>query len=88
MRDYNTGNRLDLGPGQYDHTLGFKKVVETAPAYNIAGKSQKLKYEVNNVPGPGAYESPLIKSRKNIKIAEKLKDMEGLKVPGPGVFNL
>jgi hypothetical protein len=39
MRDYNTGNRMELGPGQYDHTVGYKKVVETAPAYNIGGKS-------------------------------------------------
>jgi hypothetical protein len=26
-----------------------------------------------------------MKSRKSIKIAEKLKDMENMKVPGPGV---
>jgi hypothetical protein len=39
MRDYSGGDRLNIGPGQYDHTVGFKKVIDTAPAYNFAGKS-------------------------------------------------
>lgn len=38
------------------------------------------------MPGPGAYERPLMKSRKSIKIGEKIKDMENLKVPGPGSY--
>ena len=38
------------------------------------------------MPGPGTYERELMKSRKSIKIAEKVKDMPGLNVPGPGVL--
>jgi hypothetical protein len=85
VRDYSNGERYNLGPGQYDHLNGFKKVSEKAPSYGFDGKSQKLKYETSNVPGPGAYEKPLMKSRGVIKIAEKLKDMENMHVPGPGV---
>lgn len=68
-RDNASGERFNLGPGQYDHPLGYKKVVDSAPAYGFAGNSQKLKYETNNVPGPGTYERPLLKSRGSIKIA-------------------
>ncbi len=46
-RDYSNGERYNLGPGQYDHPIGYKKVVETAPSYGFAGNSQKLKYEIN-----------------------------------------
>lgn len=38
------------------------------------------------MPGPGTYERELMKSRKSVKIAEKVKDMPGLNVPGPGVL--
>lgn len=76
---------FNLGPGQYEHTVGYKKVTEAAPAYGFHGSSQKLKEEINNVPGPGTYESRLISSRKSIKIAEKLKDLDSSRVPGPGV---
>lgn len=84
-RDYAHGEKFNLGPGQYEHPNGYKKVIGTAPSYGFDGKSQKLKYDINEVPGPGTYERPLMKSRKSIKIAEKIKDLEGLKVPGPGV---
>jgi hypothetical protein len=84
-RDYSHGEKYNIGPGQYEHPVGYKKVVGTAPSYGFDGKSQKLKYEIQDVPGPGAYERPLMKSRKSIKIAEKFKDMENMKVPGPGV---
>jgi hypothetical protein len=54
-RDYGNGDKFNVGPGQYEHTIGYKKVVEASPAYNIGGKSQKLKYDINEVPGPGSY---------------------------------
>ena len=86
-RDYSPNEKnFNLGPGQYDHPVGYKKVIGTAPSYGFDGKSQKLKYDISQVPGPGSYERPLMKSRKSIKIAEKLKDMENMKVPGPGVL--
>lgn len=86
-RDYSPNEKnFNLGPGQYDHPVGYKKVIGTAPSYGFDGKSQKLKYDISQVPGPGTYERPLMKSRKSIKIAEKLKDMENMKVPGPGVL--
>ncbi len=68
-RDGKNGDGFNLGPGQYDHTIGFNKVSEAAPAYGFNGNSQKLKAEVNSVPGPGTYESRLISSRKSVKIA-------------------
>lgn len=37
------------------------------------------------MPGPGNYNAELVKSRKNIKIGEKLRDSIGNNVPGPGV---
>lgn len=74
-RDYSHGEKYNIGPGQYDNPVSYKKVIGTAPSYGFDGKSQKLKYDIQEVPGPGAYERPLIKSRKSIKIAEKLKDM-------------
>jgi hypothetical protein len=48
-------DKLNIGPGQYE-LAAYKKVVENAPAYNIGGKTQKIKYDINNVPGPGSYE--------------------------------
>lgn len=68
-RDNYPSEKFNVGPGQYDHPNGYKKVAETAPSYGFDGKAEKLKYEINNVPGPGAYERPFIKSRKSIKIA-------------------
>jgi hypothetical protein len=38
MRDYSS-DKLNVGPGQYEHPAGFKKVIDTAPSYNFAGKS-------------------------------------------------
>lgn len=84
-RDDRSGERYNLGPGQYDHTIGYKKIVEAAPAYGFHGNSQKLKGEINTVPGPGTYESRLISSRKSVKIGEKLKELDSSRVPGPGV---
>lgn len=44
QRDDRSGERNNLGPGQYDHTIGYKKVIDSAPAYGFHGRSQKLKY--------------------------------------------
>ena len=87
-RDHSPSLKYNVGPGQYDHPNGYKKVIDSAPSYNIANKAEKLKYDINKVPGPGTYERELMKSRKSIKIAEKVKDMPGLNVPGPGVIFL
>jgi hypothetical protein len=38
-RDNSPTEKYNIGPGQYDHPNGFKKVIDSAPAYNIAGKS-------------------------------------------------
>lgn len=37
-RDKFPTDKYNIGPGQYD-LIGFKKVVEHAPAYNIGGKT-------------------------------------------------
>ena len=74
-RDYSHGEKFNLGLGQYDHPVGYKKVVGSAPSYGFDGKSQKIKYDIQNVPGPGTYDRPLMKSRKSIKIGEKLRDL-------------
>ena len=84
-RDHSPSLKYNVGPGQYEHPNGYKKVIDSAPSYNIANKAEKLKYDINKVPGPGTYERELMKSRKSIKIAEKVKDMPNLNVPGPGV---
>jgi len=38
------------------------------------------------VPGPGTYEKELMRSRRSVKIAEKLRVIPGLSVPGPGSY--
>lgn len=81
----NHQDQYNVGPGQYEHDKGYKSVVSSSPAYNFAGKTEKLKYDISKVPGPGTYERPFIKSRKSIRIGEKIKDFEMSKVPGPGV---
>lgn len=87
-RDYSPSSKYNVGPGQYDHQSGYRKVVDSAPSYNIAPRAEKLKYDIDKNPGPGAYERELLKSRKSIKIGHKLKDMPNLNVPGPGVIIL
>jgi len=84
-RDHSPSMKYNVGPGQYDHSNGYNKVSDSAPSYNIANKSEKLKYDINKNPGPGSYERELMKSRKSIKIGEKTKDLNPLNVPGPGV---
>ena len=42
-REGRSEDGFNLGPGQYDHTIGYKKVSEAAPAYGFYGNSQKLK---------------------------------------------
>ena len=87
-RDYSPSAKYNLGPGQYDPLNGYKKVIDSAPSYNIANNAEKLKYDLGKVPGPGSYERELMKSRKSVKIAEKIKDMPTMNVPGPGVSHL
>ena len=38
-RGHEPNAKYNVGPGQYEHVNGYKKVVESAPAYNIANKS-------------------------------------------------
>ena len=40
---------------------------------------------MNDLPGPGQYSSVDEKSRKGGKIGQKINDLKGLDVPGPGV---
>ena len=39
--------------------------------YNF-GSEKKLKYDAGKVPGPGTYEGDNLRSRKSIKIGERL----------------
>ena len=55
-RDNSPSMKYNVGPGQYEHPNGYKKVVDSAPSYNIASRAEKLKYDLNPNPGPGAYE--------------------------------
>ena len=55
-RDYSPSSKYNVGPGQYEHPNGYKKVITSSPAYNIANKAEKLKYDFGAVPGPGSYE--------------------------------
>jgi hypothetical protein len=32
-------SKYNLGPGQYEHPEGYKKVVQSSPAYNIGSKT-------------------------------------------------
>lgn len=41
-----------VGPGAYDHDKNYKKLVTTNKGYNF-GSENKLKYDINKVPGPG-----------------------------------
>lgn len=56
-----------VGPGAYNHDKNFKELVTTNKGYNF-GSQKKLKFDVNNVPGPGEYNGDNLKSRRNIKI--------------------
>jgi len=38
------------------------------------------------VPGPGTYEKEVMRSRRSVKIGEKLRDIPGMNVPGPGSY--
>ena len=37
-------------------------------SFYIEGSDKKIRYDINNAPGPGAYEGGLMKSNKNIRI--------------------
>lgn len=77
-------SKSTLGPGAYDHDKNYKELVTTNKGYNF-GSDNKLKYDINNVPGPGQYDGKSIASKNSIKIGNRLENPEGLKVPGPGV---
>lgn len=74
-----------VGPGAYDHDKNYKSLVTTNKGYEF-GNENKLKYDINKVPGPGQYEQDGLKSKQGIKIGSKLNDPQGMKVPGPGVI--
>ena len=83
-RDYMSKSTV-VGPGAYEHDKNFKNLATINKGYNF-GSQTKLKYDVSNVPGPGEYSSEMLKSRRNVKIGEKIKDPSGSYVPGPGVI--
>lgn len=41
-----------VGPGSYDYDKNYKNLVSTYKGYNF-GQDKKIKYDINNVPGPG-----------------------------------
>lgn len=73
-----------VGPGAYDHDKNYKSLVTTHKGYGF-GSDNKLKYDINNVPGPGSYDGKGIKSGQGLTIASRIKDPNGFNVPGPGV---
>lgn len=77
-------SKSTLGPGAYDHDKNYKELVTTHKGYNF-GSENKLKSEFHDVPGPGQYDGKLPSSKQGIKIASRVENPEGLKVPGPGV---
>lgn len=62
-----------VGPGAYEHDKNYKSLVTTNKGYNF-GRDNKLKYDINNVPGPGSYDGKNLKSNQGVKIATKLED--------------
>lgn len=74
-----------IGPGSYDYDKNYKSLVTTNQGYNF-GSQKKLKYEILPVPGPGSYHGDNVKSKKGIKIAERLSEMSKSQVPGPGSY--
>lgn len=74
-----------VGPGAYDHDKNFKSLITTNKGYNF-GRENRLKYDAGKVPGPGSYDGKPLRTKQSVKIAGRLQDPEGLKVPGPGVI--
>jgi hypothetical protein len=72
------------GPGQYESPESYIKVTEKSPDYKFSN-DKRLKEEVNFVPGPGNYNPQDIIGKRGLYISSRLKDHEGLNVPGPGV---
>lgn len=60
-----------LGPGAYDHDKNYKTLATKNRGYNF-GHEDKLRYDLNNVPGPGAYDGKPMRSRQSVKIAGRL----------------
>lgn len=38
-RDHSGDMKYNVGPGQYEHVNGYRKVVESSPSYNIGSKA-------------------------------------------------
>lgn len=38
-RDNSGDMKYNVGPGQYEHVNGYRKVVESSPSYNIGSKA-------------------------------------------------
>lgn len=64
-------SKSTLGPGAYDHDKNFKSLATTNRGYNF-GSDGKLKYDINNVPGPGQYDGKNLGSKQGIKIGYRL----------------
>ena len=60
-----------IGPGSYDYDKNYKSLVTTNKGYNF-GSQKKLGLDVNPFPGPGTYNGDDVKSKKAIKIGERL----------------
>ena len=38
-RDHSPESKYNVGPGQYEHPIGYNKIHDSAPSYNIASKA-------------------------------------------------
>ena len=74
-----------VGPGSYDYDKNYKSLVTKDKGHNF-GSEKKLKHDISPYPGPGNYDGDNLKSKKAIKIGEKLSDMSKSQVPGPGTY--
>ena len=85
-RDYLSKSNV-VGPGAYEVDKHYKSLVASNNGYNF-GSQKRLKQEINSVPGPGQYDGELLKSRRNVRIGERLRDSDRNFVPGPGVTDI
>lgn len=83
-RDSLTKNEVP-GPGQYESPESYRKFAEKAPLWEV-GHDKRFKPETNEVPGPGNYNPNNVMSKRGSYISTRLKDIDGMHVPGPGVI--
>jgi len=73
------------GPGQYESPESYRKFADKAPNWPL-GHDKRFKNESTEVPGPGNYNPHDVMSKRGSYIGNRIKDVDGLHVPGPGVI--